>query len=105
MRVLKTPKLPGRPLGPIAESVLGLLRNEPNLTARQIASKLQLSVPITEKTCSRLLIKGRIRVIDRVLVPQCNKRVSVYSLVATASNRTEMLAASSIFHVGSVANE
>lgn len=100
MRLLT--KSAGRPLGPIAESILELLGRENALTARQIAMKLKLSVPIANKTCSRLLLNERIKIVERKAIANCNKPVSIYSLASPGESTvaTELLNAASIFKAG-----
>lgn len=80
-------KQPGRPLGPIAESVLELLAEKSPLTAREIAFHLQLNINIAEKTCSRLKERNRIRVVKRERISRANKPVSKYALVRQISNQ------------------
>ncbi|ETF00942.1 hypothetical protein W822_20075 [Advenella kashmirensis W13003] len=74
-------KLPGRPAGPIAESVLELLSEKGMLTVRQIADLLLLSLDTAKYTCSRLESRGLIRVVRRERLPGVNKPVAVYATV------------------------
>lgn len=101
MRLLSV-KSAGRPLGPIAESILELLGRESALTARQIAMKLKLSVSLTNKTCSRLLLNERIKIVERKSIANCNKPVSIYSLASPGESAVapELLGVSSIFEAG-----
>lgn len=72
---------PGRPLGPIAESIIELLQETGPLTSREIAARLQLSVDMAKITCSRLENRKRIRVVERIRVARSNKPVSKYDVV------------------------
>lgn len=72
---------PGRPLGPIAESIIELLQETGPLTSREIAARLQLSIDMAKITCSRLESRKRIRVVERIRVARSNKPVSKYDVV------------------------
>lgn len=73
-------KLPGRPLGPIAESVIELLVERGPLSSREIAAALQLSSETAKHTCQRLANRDRIRVVDRQKVKGVNKSVARYGV-------------------------
>lgn len=73
-------KLPGRPLGPIAESVLELLIERGPLTSREIAATLQLSSEVARDTCRRLESRGRIRIVARLKIKGINKSVARYNV-------------------------
>lgn len=73
-------KIPGRPLGPIAESVLALLVERGPLTAREIAIALQLSNDAAKHTCQRLMNRDRIRVVARKRIAGVNKLVACYAI-------------------------
>lgn len=81
-------KQPGRPLGPIAESILELLASQYPLSAREIAYQLQLNVNAVEITCTRLVSRGRLRVVKKTRIKGANKPVSKYALVRQISNQT-----------------
>lgn len=74
-------KLPGRPVGPIAEAVLELLKEKGGLTAREIAVMLMMPIERAKYTCSRLESRGLIRVAKRNRVPGVNKPVAQYKVV------------------------
>lgn len=74
-------KQPGRPLGPIAESVLELLVSQSPLSVREISNELQLTINIAALTCQRLVMRGRIRVVRRIRQAGVNKPVAMYGLV------------------------
>jgi len=74
-------KQPGRPLGPIAESVIDLLNQQGPLSAREIAGALSLSTVIAKHTCSRLLNRGRIRIVHKRKIDGVNKPVACYATV------------------------
>lgn len=76
---------PGRPLGPVADAVLERLAMQPS-TARELALHLQAAIPLVEKTCSRLLSKGRIRIFKKFNVTGCNKPVSQYAIVKSVDS-------------------
>lgn len=80
-------KQPGRPLGPIAESILELLASKHPLSAREIAYQLQLSVNAAEITCTRLVSRGRLRVVKKTRINGVNKPVSKYALVRQISSQ------------------
>lgn len=100
MRLLA--KSTGRPLGPVAESILELLARESALTARQIAMKLKLSVSMANKTCSRLLLNERIKIVERKTIANSNKPVSIYGLATSGESAIDpaLLNATSIFEAG-----
>lgn len=79
------PNKPGRPLGPVADAVLELLAAQ-SCTAREIAHQLQASMPMISVTCSRLLSKDRIRIVERLRVPGCNRPIYRYAIVKSVDS-------------------
>ena len=74
-------KQPGRPLGPIAESVLELLHERHPLSAREISEALQLTLNIADLTCRRLESRGQIRTVERVRLAGVSKPVKRFAVV------------------------
>lgn len=82
---------PGRPLGPIAESIIELLQETGPLTSREIAARLQLSIDMAKKTCSRLEIRRRIRVVSRIKTAHSNKPVAKYDVIRSLKTNSAVL--------------
>jgi hypothetical protein len=70
----------GRPLGEVAEAALSVLSGYP-LTARQLAFRLQCSIPVAKMTCQRLRTAGRLTVTGYVKVAGSNRPVALYEAV------------------------
>ncbi len=74
----------GRPLGEVAEAALLVLASYP-LTARQLAFRLQCSIPVAKMTCQRLRTAGRLTVAGYVKVSGSNRPVALYEVVPDES--------------------
>lgn len=78
----------GRPLGPVARAVLGLLARR-TLTAHEVAQQLMLSRMAAKYTCSRLEAGGYLRVVDRIKVTGAHKPVRLYTAAALAADAAQ----------------
>lgn len=70
----------GRPLGEVAETALSMLLETP-LTARQLALRMQCSIPVAEVTCHRLRKAGKLIITGRIKVAGSNRPVALYEAV------------------------
>ena len=81
----------GRPRGEIAQAVLHRLKSEGPTTARELADALLITPALAWSTCSRLMQRGEIEVVERQRIPGVNKPVSVYGIACPLrSARTPM---------------
>ncbi|WP_159990834.1 hypothetical protein [Pelistega ratti] len=69
----------GRPLGVIASAVIEALSQQ-NMTAVELAERLQVSVQVMKSTCRRLVVRKQIRVVGKRQM-RAAKPLFIYALI------------------------
>ncbi len=85
----------GRPMGPVLIAVLDLLKMK-QMTAREVAIELKLSIEASKNACRRLRDAELIYVFKKIEVDGANKRVSVFASDNRGSRHPAMMVANNI---------